>query len=100
MRYLTLAADYTLSPLRDDHSGPVVPEEVGLSWDLGNQLRGWNDRYRAVIPLGVDDRQCQPVAELIDSLDEEGLRLAERIRLELGDVRVRYFSEGHLRFLT
>ena len=99
MRYLTLAADYTQSPLRDDFIGPVVPEEVGLPWELGDQLRDWNVRYRAIIPLDVNDRTGGPASELIDALDREGLGLAESIRTALGDVKIRYYSEGRLRYL-
>ena len=51
MRYVTLAAHYTQSALRDDSAGTVVPEEVGLSEDLGDRIRDWNVRYRTVMPL-------------------------------------------------
>lgn len=99
MRYLTLAAHYTQSALRDDFVGTVVPEEVGLSECLGDRIRDWNDRYRAVIPLGEAERRSSPTSSLIETLDEEGLELVSAIVAELVDVKVRYFSEGHLRFV-
>jgi len=99
MRYLTLIADYTQSPLRDDVVGTVIPEEIGLSWELGDRVRDWNGRYRAVIPIDVVDRACGPVSELIDELDDEGLRLAAEIASELDEAKVRYYSEGRLRYV-
>jgi hypothetical protein len=99
MRYLTLAADYTQSALRDDFAGTVVPEEAGLTESLGDRIRDWNDRYRAVIPLDEAERGSSPTAELIEALDEEGLQLVRSIEAELYDAKVQYFSEGHLRYV-
>lgn len=99
MRYLTLTADYTPSALRDDFVGTVVPAEIGLTWELGDRIRDWNARYRAVIPIDVVERAYGPLSALIDELDEEGLRLAAEIAEELDDVKVRYYSEGRLRYL-
>jgi len=100
MQYLTLIADYTQSPLRDDSVGTVVPEEIGLPWDLGDRLRDWNARYRAVIPVEVADRAYGPVSELIDELDEEGQRLAAEVASTLNEAKVRYYSEGRLRYVS
>ena len=99
MRYLTLTADYTQSPLRDDFVGPVVPEEIGLPWEMGDRIRDWNTRYRVVIPFDVADRACGPLSALIDELDEEGVRLATEIAEGLDGAKVRYYSEGRLRYL-
>ncbi|CAB4363791.1 MAG: hypothetical protein F2772_11390 [Actinobacteria bacterium] len=100
MRYLTLTADYTESPLRDDFTGSLVPEEVGVPWELGDRLRSWNDRYRAVIPLGPDERNQADVLKLISELDTEGLGLVSEVAAAVGDAKIRYFSEGHLRYLS
>jgi hypothetical protein len=98
MKYLTLAADYTQSPLRDDFVGPVVPEEIGVPWELGDRIRDWNTRYRTIIPLDEAQRSHGSTAELIEALDDEGLSLVNEIADALSDVKVRYFSEGHLRY--
>ncbi|HVE95051.1 MAG TPA: hypothetical protein VNB24_09035 [Acidimicrobiales bacterium] len=99
MRYLTLAADYTQSALRDDLLGTVVPEEVGLSEALGDSIRDWSARYRAIIPLDEGERAQSPAAELIRSLDEEGLSLATQIAAAHPAFKVRYYSEGLLRYV-
>lgn len=100
MRYLTLSADYAQSPLRDDHIGPVVPEDIGLPKSLGDRIREWNLRYRPIIPLDPAARVGRSVSERIEALDEEGQGLVDQIANQLPDVKVRYFSEGHLRYLT
>lgn len=99
MRYLTVAADYTGSALRDDQVGSVVPEEVGLPSPLGVRMCAWNARYRAVMPLGPAERAERLVVELIDELDAEGLSLVTDIVTLRPDFKVRYFSEGLLTYL-
>lgn len=99
MRYLVLAAEYTQSALRDEHIGHVIPEEIGLSWELGDRIRRWNERYRRVIPLGPEERAEPKTAELIATLDEEGLALAVEVADVLDNAKVRYYSEGHLRYV-
>lgn len=99
MKYLTLSAEYTQSALRDDFAGPVVPEEVGLPWELGERIRDWTERYRVIIPLDESKRAEAAIADLIASLDQEGLVLASDISVALEGVKVRYFSEGHLRYI-
>lgn len=98
MRYLTLMADYTQSGLRDDYIGTVVPEEVGLSDDLGDRIRAWNERYRAIIPLDETARTEPQAAALIEELDRLGLALVEEIA-NYSEIKVRYFSEGRLRYV-
>ncbi|HEX9696347.1 MAG TPA: hypothetical protein VGB64_08535 [Actinomycetota bacterium] len=99
MRYLTLAADYTQSALRDDHLGAVVPEEVGLAGELGDRIRDWNTRYRGIIPLSPEQRAEAPAVGVIEELDQEGLSLAREIAESQPDLKVRYYSEGHLRYV-
>lgn len=98
MRYLTIAADYTGSAVRDDFGGPVEPEVLSLPETLCAALRAWNERYREIIPLDTDERAQQ--ATLIEELDRRGQELATEIVAALGEAKVRYFSEGHLTYLT
>lgn len=97
MRYLVLSADYTQSALRDEYTGTVVPEEVGLPEGLAKRIREWNERYRQIIPLDEEQRHVASAVKLIELLDEEGLSIAAEIRITLPDAKVQYFSEGHLR---
>jgi len=99
VRYLTVAADYTQSSLRDDFEGPVEPEALDLPKALCDELRKWNDQYRKVIPLGEEARTRADTAELISRLDEQGQGLAQRVADALKpEAKVRYYSEGHMRY--
>jgi hypothetical protein len=101
MRYLTVAADYTQSCLRDDFEGPMEPETLGLPQILCDELRKWNDQYRKVIPLSEEDRERATVVQLIRRLDEQGQWLAEWVAETLEpEVKVRYYSEGCLKYLS
>lgn len=79
MRYLTIAADYTQSGLRDDFEGPIQPEDLQLSAELCKRLKKWNDAYRCVIPLDDSERQAPEMQTLINSLDAEGQQLAAEV---------------------
>lgn len=101
MRYLTIAADYTDSALRDDFQGPIDPETLGLPTQLSEELRMWNDEYRRVIPLDENERQQPEIAALIRRLDGRGQELAEDVASALlHNAKVRYYSEGHLRYVS
>ena len=80
MRYLTIAADYSVSCLRDDCEGGVEPEILKLREDLCHDLRTWNDKYRVIIPLDMEQRAAPDTVALIDRFDGEGLELAARVR--------------------
>jgi len=99
MRYLTVAADYTQSCLRDDFEGPIQPESLGLPADLCSALRSWNEAYRRVIPMDEEERSDAEIAALICQLDEQGRDMASRVQQVAGEAKVRYFSEGELRYL-
>lgn len=101
MRYLTIAADYTQSSLRDDFEGPIEPETLHLPRALCDELREWNDQYRRIIPLSEEARSPATNADLISRLDEQGQRLAQRVEDALKpEAKVRYYSEGYLRYET
>ena len=98
MRYLTIGADYTQSCVRDEFAGPVEPELIGASTALCAEIRSWNEEYRRVIPLDEGERRDPEIEALISRLDQRGLRIARAIQESTSDVKVRYFSEGHLRY--
>lgn len=99
MRYLTIAADYSVSCLKDDFTGPLEPDDLKLPAALAAALSRWNERYKSIIPLDMDQRTKPDTAELIDRLDQEGQELANQVREAVGEAKVRYYSEGHLKYL-
>lgn len=73
--------------------GYIDPCVLGLSALLGAEVADWQRRYEeahfAAFP-----------GELIDRLDEEGLELLSRARIELPDRSFGYFSNGHMKRLA
>lgn len=100
VRYLTLAADYRQLSLRDERTRMVDLDELPIPRELVDDLVAWNDRYQAVVPTGIDERQAAPAAALIEELDRAGLALAARLAEVLQDqAKVRYYSEGLFRHI-
>ena len=99
MRYLTLAADYTGAALRDDFPDVKDPEPFELPPELWAALKDWNRRYGPIIFLDPLERAEPTNADLIRHLDAEGKDLAGTVVRELGNVKVRYYSEGLLRYV-
>jgi hypothetical protein len=64
------------------------------------ELADWNSRYQVVIPMEMAERKAGQVSALIHELDQEGLKLADHIaRAARDESKVRYYSEGWLRYL-
>ena len=100
MRYLTLAADYTQSCLKNDFEGYIEPETINLPPSLCANLRSWNQAYKHIIPLDMKQRCENKNYKTIERLDVQGKTLAEEIKQAINDsVKIRYFSEGLLRYL-
>jgi hypothetical protein len=99
MRYLSIAAEYNQSCLRDDFEGPIEPESLQLEADLCSALRSWNAQYRTIIPLDESQRGTAETVELIRRLDQEGKGLARRVGRTFPEAKVRYYSEGQLRWV-
>lgn len=100
MRYLTLSADFGHASLRDLDSTEIDLDAIELPRELREAIAGWNERYQVVIPVGMSEREAEPMAPLIAELDETGVALAARVELALsGGAEVRYYSEGLLRHL-
>lgn len=99
-RYLTLAADYLEVSLRDEATGRLELGDLALPRDLVEDLVAWNERYQAVIPMDLDERQAEVTSALIEELDGAGQALASRVAQVLADdSKVKYYSEGRLQLL-
>lgn len=96
MRYLTLAADYLDPSLVDVLLGRLDVRESGVSEELGKRIFEWNKEYQVVIPCDLLEREA--LNDLIEDLDEKGAALARDVQRELAPAKVRYYSEGWLRY--
>lgn len=97
MRYLTISADYRSSGIKDQdselHRGDIeVPD---LLWEM---LQKWVADYSSIVMMDLQERAN--ASSEISQLDLRGLQLVEDFRNALGpDVKIRYYSEGLLRYL-
>lgn len=96
MKYLILTADHT-SFLRDEFDNDFDYLNLNLPADLIEKLREWHEDYLPITQLGNDERSRMN-AKII-KLDEQGIKLAKEIKFQLGEAKVKYFSEGLLRYI-
>ena len=98
MRYLTVAAEYIGSCIKDDSQGQIDCHELLLDEDLCKELEEWNADYKVIIPLDMDEREQR--YDEIKILDERGIRLAKKLTEAIkGGAKVKYYSEGKLKYL-
>lgn len=97
MKYLTMASDYTNSCIRDDFANEIDLKILNLPKDLLNSIISWNEEYKEIMLLDEIDRVKK--TSRIEQLDKEGIRLTLGLTKFLKDVKIRYYSEGKLKYL-
>jgi hypothetical protein len=94
MTQLSLIVDGMLSGtgVRDASNGGYLElHEIGISDILRRQIGEWLSHY--------EDAHFQQYCDsaLNDSLDQEGIKIAGMIKLELPVAKVRYFSSAYMK---
>lgn len=80
--------------LRDAVEGGYVnPEAVGISAAIALDLASWQQRYE-------EAHFADFPSKVVAALDEQGLVLMGRVRQELGDKEIGYFSNGRMERLA
>ena len=98
MRYLTIIPDYTGSCIKDDYIGQIDIDDLELPQDYVDEISSWNESYRIIIPLSDEQRAVR--RREIENLDKKGLELSRKLTgLVLGGAKVKYFSEGLMKYL-
>ncbi len=98
MRYLIIIPDYTGSCIKDEFIGQIDIEKLELPQDYVEELSSWHESYRLIIPLSDEERVAHKGR--IEELDKQGLVLSKKLKkLMSGGAKVRYFSEGLLKYL-
>lgn len=67
-----------------------------LSPLLREEIMRWNAEYQMIIPL--DSHARVSMSGVIEDLDTRGLDLAARVEAELAPAKVKYYSEGLLKY--
>src|SRR3954464_1563049 len=96
-RALRVMAEYmTDDPVWDsdpDHMGPVVLQDLGVSTQLVQRLRVWNERFNGI---ALTDFEFTSVDEE-RSWRQEGLALAYELQNELPDIEISYAEDADAR---
>lgn len=74
------------------NGGYVDPQSLGLSEQLVRKIASWQAQYEEAHFAGFP-------AERVTKLDKDGAALTSRVREELIDISVGYFSNGHMKRL-
>lgn len=98
MKYLTIIPDYTGSCIKDDFTGRIDIKDLELPQDIIDEISSWHESYRVIIPLSEEQRAVRK--REIDDLDKQGLELSKKLAdLVPGGAKVKYFSEGLMKYL-
>ncbi|MBM2620495.1 hypothetical protein JIG36_33800 [Actinoplanes sp. LDG1-06] len=76
-----------------DHMGPVVLQDLGVSSQLVQRLRAWNERFNGI---ALTDFEFTSVDEE-QSWRQEGLTLAYELQNELPDIEISYAEDTDAR---
>ena len=98
MRYIILIPNYTGSCVQDEFGGEIELENLHLPTHVFKKIIAWHNAYKKIIPLSLEERERKK--EEIEELDVQGIELAKSLKnLIRGGAKVKYFSEGKLRYL-
>jgi len=91
MLYLVIDACLNGSGIRDEYEGGYIdPATLGLSRDVIDRLKKWLSAYENEHYNGYSN------SILIERLDNEGREIAVRVKRELGNVKISYYSDAKL----
>lgn len=91
MRYLTVDGYFDGTGIRDAANGGYLEhDEVGISPDLSKRIDVWLEQYWKEFIKGFPDR------DKVVELDEEGIRIARRLKKEFPEDKIGYFSDARM----
>lgn len=91
MKYIVVDACLNGTGIRDNYNGGYIPLiELGLSDLLIRRINNWLVEYSNQQYEGFADNS------LIDILDQEGIAIANLIKMEIKDIKVEYFSSARM----
>ncbi|GHT84133.1 hypothetical protein FACS18947_1140 [Bacteroidia bacterium] len=91
MKYLVVDASLNGTGIRDEYNGGYIsPDSIGLSNGLIQKINHWLNLYAEEIYKGYSN------LILLENLDKEGVEIALKIKTELKDVKILYFSAAKM----
>jgi len=95
MIYLTLSIDIN-SFLKNDFDSNYNLDELNMPSSLLKELNSWYDDYYPIIL--IDNNERKNIQTLIEELDKRGILLSQKLMKVNRDIKVRYYSEGLLKY--
>lgn len=93
-RYLLVDGMLSGTGIRDAVEGGYIdPEQLGISQKTIDDIAIWLARYEHAHYFQFED------SDEMDTLDKEGMNLCERLRTELVDSKIEYFSSAKMRII-
>lgn len=90
MKYLVIDACFAGTGIRDKYEGYLSPEDLELNPILQSEIREWLTKYENEHYIGFKN------VDIIDNLDIEGVEIAKKIKQELINSKVQYFSAARM----
>lgn len=91
MKYIVIDALLNGTGIRDKYKGEYIdPHSLGLNSETIIRLDDWLSKYWEEHYNGYID------GNIIDVLDQEGREIAIRIKKELPEMKVEYFSDARM----
>lgn len=91
MKYIVLDGNLNGTGIRDKYNGGYIdPVDLGITQNLVNQLNHWLKSYENEHYNGYKN------IENVEYLDRRGEDLAKKIKDELVNIKLEYFSAGKL----
>jgi hypothetical protein len=93
-RYLIVDGMLSGTGIRDAVEGGYIdPEQLGISQEIIGDIASWLARYEHAHYFQFAD------SEEVETLDREGRHLCERLRAELVNSKIEYFSSAKMAFI-
>jgi hypothetical protein len=90
-RYLIVDGMLSGTGIRDAVEGGYIdPEQLGISQEIIDDIASWLGRYEHAHYFQFADW------EEVETLDREGMNLCKRLRTELVDSKIEYFSSAKM----
>ena len=96
MNYLILHADYMSSGIRHEYGDQIPKYDNILSVKTWESIISWVNSYSPVVMMDELERKLS--IDLINELDQEGLKIKNEIESQL-NAKVKYYSEGFLKYI-
>jgi hypothetical protein len=91
MKYLIIDASLNCTGIRDYYEGGYInPADLHLSYKTIQHLNDWLARYENEHYYGFKNNT------IINKLDIEGKEIAFKIKNELSDIKIAYYSDARL----